>query len=519
MAPDDDTIDANEEALAAADDPEAIDDDAELGDDTAAGDEEEKPSLSLDVQVETPSACVRHVTVTIPREDIERYYNEAYSELMPSAEVPGFRPGRAPRKLVEARYRKQVREQIKGSLLMDSMTQVSDDQDFTPIGEPDFDLDAIEVPDDGPMTFEFDIEVRPEFDLPQWRGLRLERPVRDVTAEDVKERLSDSLARYGQIVPFDGPAEADDYLTVNITFTAGDDQISRVEEQMVRVRPVLSFHDGRLEGFDKLMDGAREGDVRKATFQLSQEISREDLRGADVDAEFEVLDVKRLQLPAFDRAFLDRIGGFEDEGELRDFVRGELERQLGYHQMRRIREQITEQLTKTANWELPQDLLKRQSQRELQRAVLELQSAGFSDEEIRAHENALRQNSMANTATALKEHFILERIAEDEEIEDDPADYDREIELIAMQSGDSPRRVRARLDKKGQMDALRNQIIERKVIERIMAEATFDDVDFELDTHETYAVDFTVSGHDDSSIPEAKPGGEAAELPDTADRR
>ena len=111
---------------------------------------------------------------------------------------------------------------------------------------------------------------------------------------------------------------------------------------------------------------------------------------------------------------------------------------------------------------------------------MELQRSGFSEEEIRAHENDLRQNSMASTAQALKEHFILERIAEEEEIDADEDDYESEIRLIAAQSSESPRRVRARLEKAGSMDVLRNQIIERKVIDVILAHATFKEVPYEL---------------------------------------
>jgi trigger factor len=508
MAPDEDVLDAQDDVPQTDAPDDVVQPDAE----------EEKPKLSLDVDIESPNACQRHVTVTIPREDIERYYDEAFSEIMPEAEVPGFRPGRAPRKLVENRFRKQVREQIKGSLLMDSMTQVTEEQELTAIGEPDFDLEAVEVPEEGPMTFEFDIEVRPEFDLPQWRGLRLQKPVREITGDDVAERLAELLERYGQIVPHDGPAEPNDFVTVNMSFSRDGDQVSRLEEQMIRIRPALSFRDGKIEDFDKLMDGVKEGDRRHGKIQISSDVANEDFRGVEIEADIEVLDVKRVALPELDDQFLESIGDFENEGELRDEVRKELLRQLEYHQNRRLREQSTEQLTKAADWDLPPDLLRKQSQRELERALLELRSAGFQEEEIQAHANELRQNSMATTAMALKEHFILERIAEEQNVEDTPADYDREIALIAIQSGESPRRVRARLDKRGQMDALRNQVIERKVIELIKSEATVDDVDFKPEKAEAHPVDFTVSGHDDSDIPEAKHGGEAAELPELGDR-
>ena len=91
---------------------------------------------------------------------------------------------------------------------MDASPRSSDEQKLSAISEPDFDLDAVEVPDEGPMTFEFDIEVRPEFDLPQWKGLTIERPVREFTDDGRGRRhLKNVLARHGQLVPYDGPAE------------------------------------------------------------------------------------------------------------------------------------------------------------------------------------------------------------------------------------------------------------------------------------------------------------------------
>ncbi len=153
------------------------------------------------------------MTVTIPREDIERYYDKAFSEMMGTAAVPGFRPGRAPRKLIEHRFRKDVADQVKGSLLMDSMAQITDDEKFAAISEPDFDPSAVELPEEGPLTFEFDLEVRPEFDLPEWKGLTIERPVREFTEADVDKRLEVIVANRGQLVPFDGPAASGDYIS------------------------------------------------------------------------------------------------------------------------------------------------------------------------------------------------------------------------------------------------------------------------------------------------------------------
>ena len=383
----------------------------------AAEGEEEAQPLALEVNVETRSTCERHVTVTIPRADIERYFDKEFTELMPTAHVPGFRPGRAPRKLVEARFRKEIAEKVKSELLMNSLAQVNEEQKLSAISEPDFDLEAVELPEEGPLTFEFDIEVRPEFELPKWKGLVIEKPMREFNKTDVDQTLESILARRGRLAPYDGPAEPGDYITTNLTFKHGDQVLASANEEVIRIRPVLSFRDGKIEQFDQLMAGVRGGQTRQGEAQLSDDAPNAALRGQKVTAIFEVLEVKKLEMPELTPELLDELGGFRDEAELRDAIRDQLARQLEYEQHRRAREQITKALTVAADWELPPGLLQRQSHRELQRAAMELQRSGFSDEEIHAHENALRQNSAASTARALKEHFILERIAEEEEID------------------------------------------------------------------------------------------------------
>ena len=478
--------------------------DEELSGDTAVAEAEgeETTPLSLEVEVGKPSACERRIAVTISREDIDRYLDNAYSELMPNASVPGFRAGRAPRKIVEQKFKGDVTDQVKGSLLMDSLTQVSEEQDFAAISEPDLDLEAVEMPDEGPLTFEFNIEVRPEFDLPKWKGLKIARPVHEYSKEDVDAQIEQMLAKYGQLVPSEGAAADGDYLTVNLVVTHDGNEIARDEERVLRIRETLSFFDGKIEGFAKIADGAKAGDKLTAKLTLTDNAPNVELRGKEIALDFEVLDVKQLKLPELTEEFLQEIGNFEAEGDFRDAVQKNLERQLEHAQQQKAREQISELLAEAADWELPPALLKRQSVRELERAVMEMRRSGFSETEIRARENALRQNSKESTAASLKEHFILERIAEEEEVDVEEGDYDREIFLISMQSGESPRRVRAQLEKRGMMDVLRNQIIERKVMELVQEQAKFKDEPFDPPKQDVEAVSFAAGGGM-GEIPEA----------------
>ncbi len=466
--------------------------------------EEEKQLLKLDVNIEETSACERHVTVKIAEEDVERYFQKKFDELMPDAQVPGFRPGRAPRKIVESKFRDQVSDQVKGELLLDCMTQVNEESEFAAISEPDFDFDAVTLPDSGPLEFEFDIEVRPEFELPSWKGMKIERPVREFSADDVEQQLKRVLVDHADLVPVDRAAKVGDYVVVNLTVKNGDQVLSEKSDLEICVRDGLSFYDGLLDGFGKLMTDAKEGDSKSSKVKISGESTNEELRDKEVDLEFTVLDVKELDYPELTTELLRKIGDFENEGDLKDAIKNELERQLTYRQNQKVRSQISELLTEAADWELPKDLLQRQASRELERAKMEMRSSGFNESMIRAYENDLRQNSLERTKVALKEHFILESIAESQEIEDAPEDYEAEIALIAMQQGDSPRRIRARLEKQGQMDTLRNQIIERKVIAMIKEEAKFKDVKFELDEEKVEAVSHFLAGETAPEIPEAK---------------
>jgi trigger factor len=460
----------------------------------AAGDDGLPKPLNLDVAVDTVSTCQRRVKVTIPRADIDRYRDEAIGELMPTALLPGFRPGRAPRRLVSSRFKTELSDQIRSKLLTDAMTQVSEQQKLAPISEPDLDPAAVLMPDDGPMTFEFSIEVRPEFELPAWKGLSIDRPARVISDADVDEALGNLLRERCRFAPKNGPAAAGDLIVANLRFRDGDSLLSEAAEMEIVVRDKLSLADAELPGFAALVAKAKPGTTVTASVRISEEAAVEELRGKEVTLELDVLDVKAHELPELTPALLDELGGFESADALRDAVRRQLERQLEWHGRRQVRQQVASALTASASWDLPPALLRRQAQRELERAILELRRSGFDDDAIRRHVNELRQTVMASTARALKEHFILERIAEDEGVADAASDYDEEIRAIAAQSGESPRRVRASLERRGLMDVLRNQIIERKTIDLITSHASFKDTPFEFRKADAEAIDHAVCG-------------------------
>lgn len=445
--------------------------------------------MDLDFTVEKVGPCKSHVRVVIPRDAIDNVTRSSVEELLETANVPGFRVGHVPEQLIRKRFKQELADQVKQQVLMASLEQVSEEADLEPINVPNLDPEAFEIPEEGDFEYEFDVEVRPEFDLPDYKGLEIDRPVRETTDEDVEAYMQQFLEEHGQLEPVDEPVTPGDFVTVDVVFSHDGARIRELEELSVRVRPVLRFYDAELEGFDKLMEGAVADDVRECDLTISMEAESVEMRSETVHAKFTVLDVKRLRLPELNQEFFDRIS-VDDEEDLKNRVRSMLERQVTYEQRQATRQQVLEKITESADWDLPEDLVEKQVENALRREVLEMQQAGFSRQEIQARKNDLRQRSVTMTRKNLKEHFVLDRIAEEEKIEVSAEDIDQEILMMAVQSGENPRRVRARLQKSGVIENLEAQIRERKAVDLILRNARFNDIELPPPTEtEVEAVD------------------------------
>jgi len=457
------------------------DETAELDDpaanDTAVAEEEEQETyrLTLDASIEDSGPCRKHIVIRVPREDIDHFYSEEVSSLADKAEVPGFRVGHVPKGLIEKRFRKELSAQVKQKLLVQSLEQVSEDHKLDPINEPAIDVEAIDIPEEGDFEFEFDVEVRPDFDLPDYEGLLIERPNRDITQEDVDDYQRRYLAQYGTRETVDGPAEARDFVTLSAEFRHDDRPLHKIADLKTQVLPVLRFQDTELDGFDELMIGAKPGDVRDTELTISTESENLEMRGEKVQAKFTVREVKRLQTPELTAEFLQRLG-VESQEDLQDEIRATLQRQVHFQQRQLCRRQVLAKITQSADWELPEDLVLKQVENALRREILEMQQAGYTSQEIRSRENEIRQRAVSNTQQALKEHFVLDKIATQEEIEVTSEELDVEIQLMAMQRGESARRVRARLEKSGMDENLAAQIRERKAVDVVLDKAKFKEV-------------------------------------------
>jgi trigger factor len=438
-----------------------------------------KTKLDLDVQISDVGPCKKHLKVAIARPEIDRQFDESLGTMKREAFVPGFRPGHAPRQLVEKRYRKQVADQVKSTLLMAALEQLDEDYKLNPITQPQLDVESIELPDEGPMRFEMDVEVRPEFDLPAYKDLTVKRPVKTIGDADVEAQLKLFLERYAQVVPkLEGGAGLGDFVTADLRFHRDGQTLNEAKEVQFRLQPELRFQDGSVPNLGEALLGVKPGETRETDAKIGSSSPDPNLRGQTIRVTFQVNDLKQLRLPEVNAAFLSSIG-FDSQDDLRTALREILERRFQAQQRQAVRREVLSQLIKQTPFDLPADLVSRQEKTVLRRIVLQMKQEGFNEAEIRAREAEIRANAHESTLRSLQEFFILAKIAEGEDIKVGDEDLEMEIESIAARSDESARRVRARVEKEGLADAIASEVLERKTIDRILEYVKFEEVPLE----------------------------------------
>lgn len=443
--------------------------------DSDAGESGEQDRLDLKVDIKEIGPCKKHIFVTISEADIKQLRDDTIAELSKETAVPGFRPGKVPEKLLAKRFRKEISDQLKQKLLVQSLEQVSEENDLDPINEPELDVENLDVPESGDFDYEFEIEVRPVFEVPDYASMTIDRPVKEVSEEDVLQARERYLSQFGQVTPLDGKAELGDYVVCNLKFTHSDKTIREMDEITLRLRSTLRFQDAEVEGFGEMIAGAVEGDVKQFEVKISREATDVEMRDESVQAELTVLDIKRLELPELGDAILERIG-VNSADQLDELLKSSLDRQVDYEQRQKTREQVLGKITEAASWDLPEGLVRKHVDNALRREILEMQQAGFSRQQIMARENKIRQESVSTTEQALKEHFVLDKVATEQNIECTGEDIASEISMMAMQQGESPRKLRTKMVKNGMIENLEAQIRERKAVDFILSKASFNDI-------------------------------------------
>src|SRR4051812_28289800 len=202
--------------------------------------------LKQTVEITDVGPCKKHVKITVERDAIDERFEEKFDELLKerTAAVPGFRPGKAPRKYIVRKFRSSVTEDVRREVLMASLQQLAEDSNISPLAPPELAPEDLVLPEEGPFIYEFDVEVRPEFDLPDYKGMKLRKPIHKFTDKDIQDEMRRLLEPQGSVIPKEGAdvkVEANDIIVGDLVTMDGDKELNKATEIRVRVEKRLAL--------------------------------------------------------------------------------------------------------------------------------------------------------------------------------------------------------------------------------------------------------------------------------------
>jgi trigger factor len=439
--------------------------------------EQETIELKNTVTIEEAGPCKKKVVVEIPEEAVRKTTDEQYETLRKDALVPGFRKGRAPRRLLEKRFGKETTEQIKLKLLAEASDSALKDNKLDILRDPDIDFEKIELPAAGPLKFEFDVEVRPEFDLPKLEGIPVEKQKLKVTDEQIDREIEQLQKWSGIWTPRDGKVELDDQIIADVVLkTEGTEEEQKLNNIEIYVR-----HNGfvgaiPVEKLDELLVGAKLGDSRQTSVDVPKTYFRQEYRGKKVDIQITVKEAKWLKPAALDEIFFKRVD-VKDENELREKVRASLQARLERQVQGGMAEQIYKYMLDNTKLDLPVDIVAEQSNALLQRQYSNLMMRGISREQIDQQMEQLKAGSDQQANNQLKTLFIMAKVAEKLKIDVTDEEINGHIAQLAAQRGQRPERMREEMERDGSLAQFRLQVRENKCIAKLLESARITEIE------------------------------------------
>ena len=436
------------------------------------------------VNVSDAGACRKKISIEIPAETVAEQVGSTLSTFMSEAAIPGFRPGRAPKRLIEKKFGSVVRREAKNQLVASAYQAAVDDNKLRVIGEPAAEeLEKVEVEEGKPLKFEVEVEVVPEFEMPNLEGVPVTKLIMEATDELVKSEISTLALHEGDLAEQPEPS-AGDYVTGRgvMKDASGDKVYLDITDAVVQCPPPEKKGKGMILGvmvddFEKQFGLPKPGETAKVKVTGPENHETEEIRGKKLVIEFTVSRVDRI-VPAPTATLLERFG-LRNEGELTEAVRARIKQRVQVEQQSAMRNQVAKHLLDGVKMELPPRLTAAQTQRTLSRQRLELMHRGVSAEKVEEHVAELRAASAEAAGRDLKLMFILDQAAEKLEVKVSEGEMNGQIARMAHGRGERPEKLRAELARTNQLGSVYQQIREHKTMDAILAKSSITEMPVE----------------------------------------
>lgn len=400
--------------------------------------------------VETLNPTRVKMTVEVPYEELKPSVDAAYKTISQQIQVPGFRRGKVPARIIDQRVgRGAVLQEAVNEALPRFYGQAVDDNQVRPLGQPH--VDVTEVPDQEGQELKFTVEVdvRPQITLPDLSGLQVEVDEVAVTDMDVEERLTALRQRFGTLTGVDRPARDGDFVSIDLSAEVGGEQIDTVSG--------VSYEVGSrnmLEGLDEALVGMSAGETKTFTASLAGG----EHEGEEATCTVTVQSVKERELPELDDEFAQLASEFDTLGELKDDVTKAAERAKRFEQGIQARDKILDQLMAGVDIPVPDSLVESEVHSHL-------------EDEDRLEDAEHRAEVDETTRKALKAQFLLDAIVEQEQIRVEQPEIVEYLVMSAQQYGMDPNQFAQSVDQQGQIPAMVAEVARRKALAGVLEKA------------------------------------------------
>jgi trigger factor len=412
------------------------------------------------------SATKREIVVEIPVADVNRQTDTLIQKYQKVARIPGFRRGHVPASIIRQRFSEEIKTDMVEALIPRFFRQEAERLSLHPVSQPR--VTDLHLHDGEPLRFKAAFEVLPEIKLEGYKELRADKPEIAVSEADVEQALADVRERHASFNPVEGRALADgDFAQVSLDGHPKAEQKSD-EGQPVHMDEVLVEIAGQntMPEFTEHLRGTSAGDERTFDVNYPEDTHDKRLAGKTFSYAVKVQAIKQKSLPELNDEFAKTLGEFQTVDDLRKAIREQIESERKHQAEHAAKEKLVGELIQRNDFEVPDSLIEQQIDIRLERGLRALAAQGLTAEQMKKMDlQRLRVGQREQAIHDVKAALLLERVAEEENVQVSDEELNQELEALARQSKQTSEAVRARLTRDGGLDRIRTRIRNEKTLE------------------------------------------------------
>ena len=434
------------------------------------------------------SPTQKQIDIEIDADAVRVVYDRISDNYAHNANVPGFRPGHAPRAVVRTRFKDQIRTEVLRELLPSAVQQAVEQYKLDPLGEPELNLENSEGLDrlgQQPIAFNVSIDVLPEIKLGEYKGLETTRRTRPVKDEDVERVIEQLRENSASLEPVENRgAQIGDTVTANFHGKFVD--TPEAEPINVQDVDVVLGGEGVVQEMTDNLTGAKADDEKMFSVDYPQEFSAKGLAGKNIEYTVKVTTVRMKELPELDDEWAQSLGDeIESLDQLREKVHSDLEARARDEAEGKMRSELLRKLVDAHEFELPERLVAHQTEHRFESVVRDMISHGIDPRNPELDWEKARDSLKDQASFDLRSSLLLEHLADEEQLEVTDQEIEDEINAIADASRQTPDQVRAVLTKQGGERSIAPRLRNRKALDFLVTNARVIDEEWKEETEES----------------------------------